>query len=117
LFQGKVGINCYGVCLQKLKKAYEVVPKDITELDLQRYIKAYLLYLLGTVLFTNASNTVPVLYLPLLDLERIDNYAWGAATLATIKHSMNRKKKNGQIKSLCGFSYALLVRSLDSNGN
>ena len=83
-------------------------------------MKAYLLFLLGEVIFPNNSKAIAAMYLPLLHLEKINDYAWGAAATATLKFSMGKAKQKmeaNKVTTLGGFSYALMVRSLDSNKN
>lgn len=52
--------------------------------------RGYLLYLLGTTLFVDKSqSSVPSNYLPLLeDLTAVQRYAWGAATLAYLYYQL-----------------------------
>ncbi|EXB88269.1 hypothetical protein L484_020335 [Morus notabilis] len=56
------------------------------------------------------------MYLPLLNLEEIDDYAWGAATLGTLKCAMKNVVKGCErekSKMLEGFSLALMVFALE----
>jgi len=63
--------------------------------NLDSHVKAYLLYLLGNVLFcTSSFKTISLMYLSFLERADINSYAWGAAVLATLKVSM-RKVRNG----------------------
>ena len=51
--------------------------------DDDQQLHAFLLVLFGTVLFCHAASWVSVVFLPLLaDLDRVGEYAWGAASLA-----------------------------------
>lgn len=74
--------------------------------------RAYILYLLGSFFFTSTStNIVSSSYLPLLeDLDRVNDYAWGAAVLACLHTSLKafKKKRNANIG---GFLYMLMVRT------
>lgn len=88
----KKGKECFGISLIELKKVFEEVPEECHGLSLEPYVKAYLLYLLGQVVFPNTSRTIAAMYLPLLDLQKINDYAWGAAAIATLKVSMGKAK-------------------------
>jgi hypothetical protein len=60
-----------------VRTKYDIVPEDISELDLFTTInQAYFLCLLGNVVFPNKFKTIPAMYIPLLNLERINNYVW-----------------------------------------
>lgn len=103
--------------LRELKRKYMNVPDNISDKDLDSHVKAYLLYLFGSVLFnTSSSGTVSCIYLPLLELDDIDNYAWGAAVIAALKVSMANTRKNWnsgkQSAAVNGCTYALMVRYL-----
>ncbi|KAL9678020.1 hypothetical protein QQ045_015858 [Rhodiola kirilowii] len=53
------------------------IPADADEETLKKYIRAYLLTLIGSTLFTDKSGkTIPLYFLPLLeDLDRVRNYS------------------------------------------
>jgi hypothetical protein len=58
------------------------------------------------------------MYLPFLQLDDIDNYAWGVAVVAALKVSMKKVKTHltsEHTKSLTGFSYVLMVRHLSTS--
>jgi len=60
--------------LKILKKDYEHVPKNYLDEDLVVYVKAYLLYLLGTLLFGSKSfGFILSFYLYFLELDDIDS--------------------------------------------
>lgn len=104
------GRNCFGLDMKKLKSSFEAVPNGVDKIE--PYVKAYLLCLLGQVLFPNKSKKISAMFLPLLDLNKVNKYAWGAAVLAYLKCSLARVKKlmdSNKVTSLSGFSYALLV--------
>ena len=68
-----------------LARTFLDLPEGADEGTIERYAKAYLLYLIGTVLFTNkTSSQVQILYLTLLDApwKRIAGYSWGSGALA-----------------------------------
>lgn len=104
--------NCNDISLDRLRENFQEVPSNISDQELEAYVKAFILYLLGTVLLPSDSNSVAPIYLQLLQLDEIDNYAWGAAVNATLKRSMGSKTQG-----LKGFTYALMVRSIFSSNN
>ncbi|WCJ31691.1 hypothetical protein M5689_013162 [Euphorbia peplus] len=117
LLMGKTGKKYAEISPKYLKMAFETVPTNLPNVvALEPYVKAYLLYLIGLVLFPNKSNTISILYLPLLQKEKINKYAWGAAVAAYLKFSMARaciKLKDRQNAGLDGFSYAILAFALE----
>lgn len=96
--------------LSRLKFAFEAVPQE-EDIGLEPYFKAYLLFLLGEVILPNNSSSFSPMYLPLLNLDVVNSYAWGAAMLANMKESLRKVKDTRKFTSLCGFSFALTVRS------
>ncbi|XP_022574842.2 uncharacterized protein LOC106396553 isoform X2 [Brassica napus] len=98
--------------LSRLKFEFEMVPQE-EDIDLEPYFKAYLLFLLGEFIHPNNSCSYSPMYLPLLGLNVVNHYAWGAAMLANMKESIEKVKKVGKFTSLCGFSYALTVFALE----
>jgi hypothetical protein len=51
--------------------------KNISDENLVVYVKAYLLYLLGTLLFcSNSFGSIQSFYLSFLELDNIYSYAW-----------------------------------------
>ena len=69
----------YNLKLTWLEREFQTPPDEATEDQLIMYARAYIMYLLGGVIFTNsAGNVVPVFYLTLLkDFGLIRNYNWG----------------------------------------
>ena len=66
----------FDIDLKILKRDYEHVPENISDEDLLVYVKAYLLYLIGTLLFVSKSfGSIPSFYLYFLELDDIDSYA------------------------------------------
>jgi len=114
----KYKMKSFDIDLKILKRDYEHVPENISDEDLVVYVKAYLLYLLGTLLFGSKSfGSILSFYLYFIELDDIDSYAWGAAVIATLKVSMgdaSKKLNSGESKAatLEAFSYALWVRHL-----
>lgn len=72
--------------------------------------RAYILYLLGSFFFSSTcTKNVSVFYLPLLeDLDKVNDYAWGAAVLAYIHVSL-RAVKQKENKNIGGFLYMLMM--------
>ncbi|XP_057526176.1 serine/threonine-protein phosphatase 7 long form homolog [Amaranthus tricolor] len=80
------------------------LPEGADEATVERYPKAYLLYLIGAVLFSNKTgNRVQLLYLTLLDApwEVISGYSWGSAALAYLYRRLcEASRKN--VKEIAG---------------
>ncbi|RYR64810.1 hypothetical protein Ahy_A03g010852 isoform A [Arachis hypogaea] len=66
------------------------MPLDSLEEALARYIRCYIMYLLGGVLLSDkANNTVHIRYLPLLaNYDTISTYSWGSAALCWLYRGM-----------------------------
>lgn len=71
--------------------------------------KAFILFLLGTLILPRRARTVMPELLLFLDFDNIDSYAWGAACLASIKESLAEKDLSVKKKSICCFTLALAV--------
>ncbi|GAV82281.1 LOW QUALITY PROTEIN: PMD domain-containing protein, partial [Cephalotus follicularis] len=56
----------------------------------ERHVRAYILCLLGSILFPDSSgDTMPLMFLPMLtDLYDVDTYIWGSGTLAWLYRSL-----------------------------
>ncbi|KAL5052967.1 hypothetical protein RYX36_033649 [Vicia faba] len=94
------------ICLKSLKDIFTSIA--VTEENVNSHGKAYLLFLLGNLLFTTSSfDNVSAIYLPFLEVHDIDSYAWGEAVLATLKVSMNKVRQGN--KTLNDFTYLLMV--------
>ena len=69
-----------GLYYRWLAQTFSHLPEGADEVTVERYAKAYLLYLIGVVLFADkTSSQVHLLYLTLLDApwECIREYNWG----------------------------------------
>ncbi|KAL9687532.1 hypothetical protein QQ045_031936 [Rhodiola kirilowii] len=68
----------------------QTLPTKATELDIQRYTRAYILLMLGSSLMPYSSGSeISLHYLPLLaDLDSLSSYSWGAAVLAYLYRSL-----------------------------
>lgn len=78
------------VKLSWLKEFFSDCPEDAPFEDIERHTRAYLLYLVGSTIFsTTTGNKVPVMYLPLFgDFAQCGKYAWGAAALAFLYRAL-----------------------------
>lgn len=96
--------------LKLLTYARTVEDEEEREMWRVRTVRCYLLYLVGTTLFTDKSaNYVDVKYLSLFeDLSSVHQYAWGPATLAWLYHYLGDSTffKKAQI---CGYLCLLHV--------
>lgn len=104
----------HDISLDKWKEKFHNIAVSNENLD--SHVKAYLLYLLGNVLFcTSSFKSISVMYLSFLEQADINSYAWGAAVLATLKVSMSKVRKE-RLRTLSGFAYPLMYLHLnDSN--
>ncbi|KAL9691954.1 hypothetical protein QQ045_012382 [Rhodiola kirilowii] len=66
------------------------IPANADEETLKKYVRAYLLTLIGSTLFGEKSGkTIPLYFLPLLaDLDRVCNCSWESAVLACLYSNM-----------------------------
>ncbi|KAK1376868.1 hypothetical protein POM88_033061 [Heracleum sosnowskyi] len=98
----------YYVRKKWLRKKFEKVREEDIQNEktrtiwLQRYARAYLLFLMGTILFPEKHNhTVFIGYLLFLtDLTPgvVQSFAWGAAVLAKLRDGFNQQTiKNGAV--------------------
>ncbi|GAV74592.1 PMD domain-containing protein, partial [Cephalotus follicularis] len=91
------------VKLSWLKEFFSHCPEDATIEEIERHTRAYLLYLVGSTIFsTTTGNKVPVMYLPLFeDFEDTGKYAWGAAALAFLYRALGNASVKSQ-STICG---------------
>lgn len=90
--------------------------KDLSKENFEFYVRAYALYVIGSIIAPDGSGAhVPVFYLPLLeDIDKINGYAWGASLLVNLQVSICKvvnPKPGKQIggTNITGFVYSLLV--------
>ncbi|XP_054817322.1 protein MAIN-LIKE 2-like isoform X2 [Prosopis cineraria] len=78
------------VKLSWLKEFFSRCPEDASKEVIEQHTRAYLLYLVGSTIFsTTTGNKVPVMYLPLFEnFEQCGQYAWGAAALAFLYRAL-----------------------------
>ncbi|OMO69254.1 hypothetical protein COLO4_29177 [Corchorus olitorius] len=64
--------------------------------ELEFYVRALCLYLIGSVVISQLNHVVPPVYLLFLkDIDDIENYAWGAALLSNLHRSLENHIKYG----------------------
>ncbi|XP_022947749.1 protein MAIN-LIKE 2-like isoform X1 [Cucurbita moschata] len=75
-------------------RCHEDAPMEIVE----RHTRAYLLYLVGSTIFsTTTGNKVPVMYLPLFEnFDHCGKFAWGAAALAFLYRALGNASLRSQ---------------------
>ena len=80
-----------------LRRTFDALPEQADDVIVQRHARAYILRLIGGILFTDYSQTlVRVAYIPLLlDLDAAGAYSWGSAVLAMLYRCMCRAAKIG----------------------
>ncbi|KAH7533759.1 protein MAIN-LIKE 2 [Ziziphus jujuba] len=86
------------VKLSWLKEFFSRCPEDASLEVIERHTRAYLLYLVGSTIFsTTTGNKVPVMYLPLFEnFEKCGKYAWGAAALAFLYRALGNASLRSQ---------------------
>lgn len=91
------------VKLSWLKEFFSQCPEDASQEVIECHTRAYLLYLVGSTIFsTTTGNKVPVMYLPLFEnFEEAGRYAWGAAALAFLYRALGNASVKSQ-STICG---------------
>lgn len=86
------------VKLSWLKETFSQCPEDASMEDIARCTRAYLLYLVGSTIFsTTTGNKVPVMYLPLFEnFDEAGKYAWGAAALSFLYRALGNASLRSQ---------------------
>uniref|UniRef100_A0A5B6YQL3 Aminotransferase-like plant mobile domain-containing protein n=1 Tax=Davidia involucrata TaxID=16924 RepID=A0A5B6YQL3_DAVIN len=95
------------VKLSWLKETFSRCPEDAPIEDIEHHTRAYLLYLVGSTIFsTTTGNKVPVMYLPLFEnFDQAGKYAWGAAALSFLYRALG----NASLKSQSTISGCLTL--------
>ncbi|XP_031255458.1 protein MAINTENANCE OF MERISTEMS-like [Pistacia vera] len=104
------------VGLKWLKEEFEEVNVPADSPDIHRYVRAYLLFVLGCVVFPGLPrHQVPGDYLHLFDdLSAIDDFAWGSAMLAHLHVALKRvRDKNSKGKNLSASCFILQIFALE----
>lgn len=106
---GKVPEDLNGGMLKLtwLKECFSKCPEDASIETLERHTRAYLLYLVGSTIFsTTTGNKVSVMYLPLFEnFDDAGKFAWGAAALAFLYRALG----NASLKSQSTISGSLTL--------
>ncbi|EOX93433.1 Serine/threonine protein phosphatase 7 long form [Theobroma cacao] len=91
------------VKLSWLKEFFSQCPEDASTEKIEHHTRAYLLYLVGSTIFsTTTGNKVPVMYLPLFEnFDVAGRYAWGAAALAFLYRALGNASVKSQ-STICG---------------
>ncbi|KAL1548736.1 protein MAIN-LIKE 2-like isoform X1 [Salvia divinorum] len=86
------------VKLSWLKEAFSECLEGASIEDVERHTRAYLLYLVGSTIFsTTTGNKVPVMYLPLFEnFDEAGKYAWGAAALSFLYRALGNASLRSQ---------------------
>ena len=71
----------------------------MTQEDVERYARGFLMFLFGTTIFADRANTVPLCLLSaLVDVRDILHYDWGGAALSTLYGYMSSASRgSGQL--------------------
>ncbi|KAK2987816.1 hypothetical protein RJ640_024443 [Escallonia rubra] len=103
-----------GINLKWLVDTYKVLPENYTGEMLVLYTQAFLLWVMGAILFpTTSKNTVSVKYLPLLgNLREVGDYAWGAAVLSYLYRALHKATRPDS-KAICACLSLLQVWSYE----
>ncbi|GAB2270220.1 hypothetical protein Dimus_038830 [Dionaea muscipula] len=100
-----LGMDHQLVRLRWLREHFEPLSLDsCSEEEVERATRAYLLYILGTTIFTSkAGDKVSMSYLHVFrDLTSLDSYAWGAACLTFLYRELDKASRYGT-RQISGF--------------
>ncbi|GAU51302.1 hypothetical protein TSUD_131460 [Trifolium subterraneum] len=97
--------------LSWLKEFFSRCPDDAPIEVIEQHTRAYLLYLVGSTIFsTTTGNKVPVMYLPLFEnFVRCGQYAWGAAALSFLYRALG----NASLKTQSTISGCLTLLQVE----
>ncbi|XP_022842150.1 protein MAIN-LIKE 2-like isoform X1 [Olea europaea var. sylvestris] len=86
------------VKLSWLKETFSQCPENASMEDVECHTRAYLLYLVGSTIFsTTTGNKVPVMYLPLFEnFNEAGKHAWGAAALSFLYRALGNASLRSQ---------------------
>ena len=80
----------------------ERVVAATTGREIDQVVRSFLLYLLGSTLFTDAASSLDLVFvMPLRDLDLVATYDWGSCALAYLYRSMDEIVR--QARRFCGF--------------
>ncbi|XP_015966057.1 serine/threonine-protein phosphatase 7 long form homolog [Arachis duranensis] len=85
-------VQKYAVNCSWFQETFGECPEDADDETMRRYVRAYIMMLLGTQLFADKSgNRIHIRWLPYVArLEELGTYSWGSATLAWLYRCMCR---------------------------
>ncbi|XP_063948195.1 protein MAIN-LIKE 1-like [Daucus carota subsp. sativus] len=108
----KSALDRGGVKLNFLREKYGTCPSSTDRDMMVIYMRAYVLYLCGAILFPTKSNNAvhPRLILYLEDSNKIYGYAWGAAVLAYLYRNLKEASRK-DVKSISGCTTVLMLWS------
>ena len=90
---------------------YKKIPTTPKEED--QYVRCFLLYTFGCILFCDSGSHVQLDLLPsLVDIDEISSYDWGSASLAHLYYGLSRASRKG-LQRVNGFAQALEVKYLN----
>ena len=71
-------------------------------------VRSFLLYLLGTTLFTDVASLLDLVFMmPFRDLDQVSSFDWGSCAMAFLYRSMDDIVRRA--RRFCGFWHAVLV--------
>ncbi|ERM97835.1 hypothetical protein AMTR_s00118p00077190 [Amborella trichopoda] len=87
------GANLTTIKYSWLKEKFRELPPDASLVEVLRYTRAYLLFLISVTIFADPSvATVPTRYLQFFEyIKEAGRYAWGAAALTFLYRSLGGK--------------------------
>lgn len=108
--EGERAYDRGGISTTWLAQRFGVLPSHPSRRLVAIYTKAYVMYILGRILFSSSSRNVvhPRYLLFLENVTEISEYAWGAAVLACLYRSLHKASRRGA-KALNGCSTLLQV--------
>ncbi|KAG4910752.1 hypothetical protein JHK87_056868 [Glycine soja] len=97
-YYGEYQRTCRMVKVTWLKEFFSKCPEDASQEEIERCTRAYLLYLLGSTIFsTTTGNKVPVMYLSLFeDFDKAGKFAGGAGALAFLYRELGNSSLESQ---------------------
>ncbi|XP_065880821.1 serine/threonine-protein phosphatase 7 long form homolog [Euphorbia lathyris] len=100
--------------LSWLAEAFQELPADANDFTVQCYARAFLLRLIGGIIFSNKSSSrVHLMFLPLFeDFQKAAQYSWGAACLAWLYRELCRAT-NPTAKEISGPLFLLQLWALE----
>ena len=76
--------------------------------EIDQVVRSFLLYLLGTTLFSDAASSLDLVFvMPLRDLDLVSSYDWRSCALAYLYRGMDETVRRA--RHFCGFWHTVLV--------